>query len=381
MAKKIINLLLLACFMLSFAAPAAAADFSSKVSGMNKLTGVRVFSDGDKKVRIVLDTAREAVYKKFVLSNPTRIAIDIQNAWVGDNVERETPVAGGMVGKVRVRQFDATTVRVVVEANVGRDNYRVFPLGANAEAKKSPRIVMDFGELAGIDTAGANPSTNENEGDQVMAVLPDASQAVPKQIKLFDEPGISGKTIAIDPGHGGSDAGAIGPTGVTEKSVTFNIARKLQKLLTEAGAKVVMTRTTDKDVAFAEATAVEELQARCDIANKAKADIFVSIHMDAFVNQQASGTTGYYYPKTNGDERLARFVRAGVIGQLKTDDRTTRTCNFYVVKHTDMPATLIEVAFISNPKEEQLLKSEAGVEKAAKGIYNGIEKYFSQAEQ
>lgn len=380
MAKKIINMLLLACFMLSCAVPAAAAaDFGSKVSGMNKLTGVRVFSDGDKKVRIVLDTSKEAVYKKFVLPNPTRIAIDIQNAWVGDNVAQETPVAGGMVGKVRVRQFDATTVRVVVEANVGRENYRVFTLGANAEAKKSSRIVLDFGELAGGDGASSRPADNENEGDQVTAVLPDASQAIPKQIKLFDEPGISGKTIAIDPGHGGSDGGAIGPTGVTEKSVTFNIARKLQKLLTDAGAKVVMTRSTDKDVAYADASAVEELQARCDIANKAKADIFISIHMDAFVNQQASGTTGYYYPKTNGDERLARFVRAGVIEQLKTDDRTTRTCNFYVVKHTNMPATLVEVAFISNPKEEQLLKSTAGVDKAAQGIFNGIDKYFSDA--
>ncbi len=377
MAKKWIHLLLFICFLTGCAVPVEAANFGSKVSGMTKLSGVRVFSDGDKKVRIVLDTSKEAVYKKFVLSNPTRIAIDIQNAWVGDNVKKDTPVAGGMVGKVRVSQFDKTTVRVVVEANVGKDNYRVFALPADPAAEKSPRIVLDFGELAGTDAA--KPPSKTGEGDLV-TVLPDASQAVPKQIKLFDTPGIKGKTIAIDPGHGGSDGGAVGPSGVTEKSVTFRIAQKLEKLLADAGANVVMTRASDVDVAYPDASAVEELQARCDVANDAKADIFVSIHMDAFVNQQASGTTGYFYPKTNGDERLAKFVRAGVIAQLKTDDRTTRTCNFYVVKHTNMPATLVEVAFISNPKEEQLLKSDAGAEKAAKGIYNGIDKYFSYAD-
>jgi N-acetylmuramoyl-L-alanine amidase len=375
MIKKFLNLLLLVCFMSVCALPAEAADFGSKVSGMTKLNNVRVFSDGDKKVRIVLDTSKEASYKKFVLSNPTRIAVDIENAWVGDNVAKETPVAGGMVGKVRVSQFNATTVRVVIEANVGKDKYRVFALGENKAAGKSPRIVLDFGEMA--DDAASVPT--ESGTMQSKETLPDASEAVPKEITLFEVPGISGKKIAIDAGHGGSDAGATGPSGVTEKSVTFRIAQKLETLLKSAGATVIMTRSSDVDVAYADASAAEELQARCDIANNANADIFVSIHMDAFVNQQASGTTGYYYPKTNGDERLAKFVKNGVIAKLGTDDRTTRTCNFYVVKNTKMPATLVEVAFISNAKEESLLKSDAGAQKAAQGIYDGIEKYFSDA--
>lgn len=375
MRRSMVMWLVLLCFVMN-PAVVLASDFSDRVSGMAKVQDVRVFSDGDKRVRVVLDTTKETTYKTFVLANPTRIAIDIKNAWLSPTVAKDTPVAGGLVGKVRVSQFNADTVRVVVEANVSKDRYKVFALKANPEADKSNRIVMDFGDLAQEETSKAAAAIDE-AASVTKPSLPDASEVVTKEISLFDTPGLKGKVITIDPGHGGSDTGAIGPTGITEKEITLAIGLQLQQLLEDAGAKVIMTRTTDTDVARPQATAVEELQARCDVANDANADVFISIHMDAFVNREAQGTSSYYYPKTNGDVRLAKFVREGVLAQLATDDRNSRTCNFYVVKHTTMPATLVEVAFVSNPAEEKLLKSPAGAQKAALGIFKGLDRYFS----
>lgn len=191
--------------------------------------------------------------------------------------------------------------------------------------------------------------------------------------------GVKGKKITIDAGHGGNDSGAIGPTGVMEKTVTLRIANELRRLLVAEGATVYMTRTTDTEVSpkGANASDIEELQARCDVANNTKSDIFISIHMDSFSSGAAKGTTGYYYSLGSRRSRdLADKVRQGVIDQIGTQSRGTQSCNFYVVKHTDMPATLVEVAFISNSQEEQLLNSEDGIKKAAQGIADGIADYF-----
>lgn len=369
MQKAIILCAGILCFLLN-PALGSAAGFSDRVGSMVKVAGVRVYTNGDSKVRIVLDTSKAAQYKTLVLSNPTRIAVDIKGAWLSPAVAKDTPVAGGLVGKVRISQFDPDTVRVVVEANVSKDRYKVFPLKADAKAQKLNRIVMDFGELAQDDTSKI-PVTEE-----ILSSEPAVSPVV-KTVKLFDEPGLKGKVIAIDPGHGGSDSGAIGPGGALEKNVTLSISMAVKKMLEDAGARVVMTRTKDVDVAFVNASAVEELQARVDVANRANADVFVSVHMDSFVNQQAKGTTTYIYEKTNGDARIGRFVKEEVVGQLGTNDRNMRTCNFYVVKHTKMPATLAEIAFISNPEEERMMTSGEGVKKAATGIYKALDRYFS----
>ena len=191
---------------------------------------------------------------------------------------------------------------------------------------------------------------------------------------------MNGKTIVIDAGHGGNDAGAIGPTGVMEKTVTLNVALELEKLLSAEGAQVIMTRTTDKTVSpnGAAASDIEELQARCDVANDAKADIFISIHADSFTKPDAKGTTAYYYgqAETADGKKLAESIRSALCEQIRTPSRGTKPCNFYVVRHCDMPATLIELAFISNPAEEQILSSEEGILKAAQGIFDGIEDYF-----
>ena len=167
---------------------------------------------------------------------------------------------------------------------------------------------------------------------------------------------------------------------MTEKGVTLRVAKALQKLLQAEGATVLMTRTTDTEVSPKKANAsdVEELQARCDVGNDGNADIFISMHMDSFTNSTPSGTTGYYYTKgSKASQRLARYVSEGVVTALGTGNRGPKSCNFYVVKHTDMPATLVEMAFISNDKEEKLMNSEVGINRAAEGILNGLRRFFS----
>ena len=197
--------------------------------------------------------------------------------------------------------------------------------------------------------------------------------------KLSEMTNLNGKKIAIDAGHGGNDAGAIGPSGVMEKTATLKVALALEKLLKDEGAEVIMTRTIDTEVSSKgrHASAIEELQSRCDVANKAKVDIFISIHMDSFTNPAAKGTTGYYYSQgTSNSKKLADCIRKALCSEIKTPSRGTQPCNFYVVKNTDMPATLIEVLFISNPAEEKFINSKEGVQKAAQGILDGIEDYF-----
>lgn len=374
-------MLLTMCLLLWGQQGAEAAGFAQRAGSMSEITGIRVSTDADK-TRIVVDGTKETEYKVSVISNPQRIIIDIQNAWVSPNVKKATNIDSRFAKAVRIAQHDSSTVRVVVESSMGKNNYKVFALKGGTTAY---RVVMDFGKVgggsknSGIDfTPQTKPSSttgsNTNKGDTV-GTTPSGTTTEP----AFT-PGLKGKIIALDAGHGGSDTGAIGPTGVTEKGVTLRVAKALQKLLQAEGATVLMTRTTDTEVSPKKANAsdVEELQARCDVGNDGNADIFISMHMDSFTNSTPSGTTGYYYTKgSKASQRLAQYVSEGVVTALGTGNRGTKSCNFYVVKHTDMPATLVEMAFISNDKEEKLMNSEAGINRAAEGILNGLRRFFS----
>ena len=378
-------MLLTMCLMLWGQQGAEAAGFAQRAGSMSEITGIRVSTDADK-TRVVVDGTKETEYKVSVISNPQRIIIDIQNAWVSPNVKKATNIDSRFAKAVRIAQHDSSTVRVVVESSMGKNNYKVFALKGGTTAY---RVVMDFGKVGGgsknsgidfnpqpkPDTSGSSTTgSNTNKGDTV-GTTPSGTST-----ESVFTPGIKGKIIALDAGHGGSDTGAIGPTGVTEKGVTLRVAKALQKLLQAEGATVLMTRTTDTEVSPKKANAsdVEELQARCDVGNDGNADIFISMHMDSFTNSTPSGTTGYYYTKgSKAGQRLAQYLSEGVVTALGTGNRGTKSCNFYVVKHTDMPATLVEMAFISNDKEEKLMNSEAGINRAAEGLLNGLRRFFS----
>lgn len=184
---------------------------------------------------------------------------------------------------------------------------------------------------------------------------------------------LAGKVICLDPGHGGSDPGAIGPTGTLEKDNTLAIAILLKEKLEKNGATVVMTRDSDTTVACT--LDREELSARVEVANNAQADLFISIHNDAFTSSAAAGTTTFHY----GDKesiKLAGCIQQNLSEKLRTKNRGCRFASFYILRYTNMPSVLIEVAFISNIVEEMLLTSIDGRDNAAESICNGVLKYF-----
>ena len=174
--------------------------------------------------------------------------------------------------------------------------------------------------------------------------------------------GSKGK-IAIDPGHGGSDAGAVGPSGIREKDITLKVGLKVRDLLESYGYTVVMTRTTDTFVS---------LQERCDIANNSNADLFVSIHNNSFGDPSANGTETFSYFSYDEGGQVARSIQSKLVSALGLRNRGTKTADFYVLRNTKMPAALTELAFISNPTEEALLNTEDFQNKAAKAIVDGI---------
>lgn len=210
--------------------------------------------------------------------------------------------------------------------------------------------------------ASSDSITEDSSNSQLDISVPESSR-------------LDGKVICLDPGHGGCDPGAIGPSGTFEKDNNLAIALSLKEKLENHGATVIMTRDNDSAVWGTDSPAGEELRARIDIANESDADIFVSIHNDSFTNNSASGTTTFH----NGDSesiKLASNIQSCLVEELCTKDRGVRFASFYVIRYTSMPAVLIETAFISNPEEELLLASYDGRSKAAQSIFAGIVKYF-----
>ncbi len=191
--------------------------------------------------------------------------------------------------------------------------------------------------------------------------------------------------VCLDPGHGGNDKGAIGPTGYFEKEANLEIGLKLRDLLITGGYNVLMTRETDTNVNLppvdrngdGKITQGDELQARCDIANQAQADIYVSLHNNANRDTTQSGTETYYFSQSYQGKLLAFCIQEELTKQINRLNRGIKAANFYVLTYTNMPSVLVESAFISNPEEEALLRDAHFKQKIAQGIFQGIERYFS----
>ena len=183
--------------------------------------------------------------------------------------------------------------------------------------------------------------------------------------------GIKGKKIIIDAGHGGHDPGAIGPSGVKEKDINLAISKLLKSELEKLGAVVVLTRDQDYFL---------QLSERTDIANMSDFDAFISIHCDSYLST-SQGTTTFYNNRVNYNGpksiQLAQVVQKNLINAIGTTNRGVQEQEFYVNRMNELPSILVEVAFISNPREETLLKSSTFQQKAAKGIATGIKEYFN----
>lgn len=186
-------------------------------------------------------------------------------------------------------------------------------------------------------------------------------------------------TVVIDPGHGDRDVGAIGKNGLLERDVCLEVAKRVKKYLQQHSVTVVLTRNTNHP-GFPELR-TSNLQYRCDIASRAKADLFISIHCDSFTDRKANGTTTFCFRKNSLAGKLAKLIQRNLVETLKTHDRGVKEANFYVLRKTQMPAVLVELAFISNPQEEQKLGTAEFQDKCAKAITRGVLQMLSIPEK
>ena len=179
--------------------------------------------------------------------------------------------------------------------------------------------------------------------------------------------GNGGRTlvVCIDPGHGGEDPGAV-CNDVEEKVVNLEISLRIRPLIEAMGYGVVMTRTTDITLS---------LQERCNIANNARADIFVSVHNNAYLTTSEGTETFCYYDSEEG-RRLATLIHNQVVKRIGLTNRGVKEAGFYVLKNTDMPAALLEGAFITNPEEAELLQDPEFQQEIAEGVAEGVHKYL-----
>lgn len=194
---------------------------------------------------------------------------------------------------------------------------------------------------------------------------------------------LANKTIVIDPGHGTPDAGAIGPRGSFEKDATLAIALVVSSTLKQAGAKVILTRSGDNSP-VSPFTVKSDLASRVDLANSQNADLLISLHCNSYSSPDVSGTTTYYNsdnPKSNESLQLAKAIQAALAPVLNTNNRGVQEADYNTIKKTDMPAVLIEVAFISNPTEEKRLQDQIFRSNVAAGILKGLYSYVLMEKQ
>lgn len=277
-------------------------------------------------------------YSTMYLDNPYRVVIDVQGVKVDlpiDELEK-VQLNNPFINKIRAGQFSDDIARIVLEL-------------------KSP---VGFSELS-------------SQGNQEITFL-------------FQKGSLAGKLIVIDPGHGTAnglgiiDPGAMGASGLTEREVVMDISAKVAALLTEKGAKVILTRTTQSTNLT--------LDGRVQLANSVNADLFVSIHANASFNRNASGTSTYYYapasdpvlgPQRAQRVRLAQLVQQSLVAHGQRKNLGIIQSSFKVIRETNMPSILVETAFISNSTEEKLLADAAFRAKMVRGIVEGIERYYN----
>ena len=299
--------------------------------------------------------------KDTVNNKPYRMVVDIQKKGVAprENYYGKKPVAP---------VAEKASAKVAEEKVPAKEPPKV-------EVKPAAKVVEKSVAKPKANTQAKTESKPAPKQPIVLPTMPEKS--VPEVVNYRTTGGIGGKTIVLDPGHGGSDPGAIGPTGLQEKQVTLPIAEYLKSILEAKGAKVILTRTTDVDVYGPHASGVDELQARVNVANGNRADAFISIHINSFSNPNVGGIATYYFDGSDQSKKLASAVQGQIAEHSGFNgDRGIQPGNLYVLRHSLMPSILVELGFISNPKEEGHLKETSTRQEFANELAKGLELYF-----
>jgi N-acetylmuramoyl-L-alanine amidase len=409
MLRGALSLLLLMSLYLAMPAQAAQVD------------NIRLWAAPDH-ARLVFDLSGQAEASVFTLDNPRRLVIDLEQSRLDTDLA-SLDLQGSAITAVRSGVRDGSGLRVVLELSREVEP-RHFTLPPNDQ----------YGHRLVVDMEYPGESAVENPIDPIEAMIREQEMAANRHRgeAASETPRIDPEVvaqqpaaphprrdiiIAIDPGHGGEDPGAIGPGGTREKDVVMEISRRLQRLVDGAeGFRAVMIRDGDYYVG---------LRQRTRIAREQKADFFVSIHADAFNSPRPSGSSVYALSQSGATSETAQWLAAsenradligGVDGNLSLNDKDevlrgvlldltmTATLNdslsiggqvldqlgrvnrlhrsrveqagFMVLKSPDIPSLLIETGFISNPDEERRLRDSGHQQRLAESIFAGIEAHF-----
>lgn len=376
---------------------AEAAEAEMRRGSQATVQGLRFWSN-PSYTRIVVDADQETGFTHHLLKKdpaiqkPQRLYIDMSNSRLGDTIQKVIPINDELLSDARAGQYTADTVRIVVDIKSFK-HYKIFSL-------KNPfRIVLDvWGQDLERSVAEETVSAPETPAGQLPA------GAIARQLAL----GV--RRVVIDPGHGGRDFGAPGYIkGVYEKDVVLQIAKRLaRKVEQDLNLEAVLTRSGDYFLTLEERTA---------IANTKNADLFISIHTNANRDRRAYGVETYFLNLATDDDaimvaarenatsarnisdlekilndlmqnakisessRLAGKVQSAMVHQLAQNyshiqNKGVKQAPFYVLLGAQMPAILVETAFISNPRECERLTQASYQEAVAEGIIRGIRKYI-----
>ena len=377
------------------------------------LVAVRVWP-GTEYTRITLEGPSEIQFSQLMLSNPDRLVIDLQGVEFNSVLQalpEKVLESDPLIARIRAAVNRPGVVRVVVELKAGIKP-QIFTL--NPISRYGHRLVVDLYPENPVDPILAlihkrspmEAATGEGGGEVVAAGDTAPNRGAARANRLY--------TVVIDPGHGGEDPGAIGRRGSYEKNVTLSIARRLKrKIDAEPNMQAVLTRNGDYFV---------PLYKRVSIARRAQADLFVSVHADAFTRPEANGSSVYVLSERGASSTAARWLAqkeneadliggvnitrqeghlartlldlsqtatindslklaSAVLSQIGTINRLHKPrveqAGFAVLRSPDVPSILVETAFISNPAEEKRLNDQAYQEKMADAIVAGLRKYFA----
>ena len=194
---------------------------------------------------------------------------------------------------------------------------------------------------------------------------------------------VSNKVIVIDAGHGKPDEGAESRNGTTEAETNLKIALKLQNLLEQSGSTVILTRSDenaiyDLDSKTLKEKKISDIHNRVKIGNESSADIFVSIHLNKIPQEQYWGWQCFYKEGNESSTKLAKSIQQNLNEAIQKDNKRVamKLDSVYIMKHVDIPISIVECGFLSNEEEEKLLLDDNYQDRLAWGIYNGIIDYF-----
>lgn len=194
---------------------------------------------------------------------------------------------------------------------------------------------------------------------------------------------VSGKTVVLDAGHGVPDEGAQSSNGTTEAETNLKITLKVQNLLEQSGCNVILTRSDenaiyDLDAQTLKQKKISDIHNRVKIGNESSADIFVSIHLNKIPQQQYYGWQCFYKPNDENSIKLAKLLQENLNKSIQKENKRVamKLDTVYIMKHVEIPISIVECGFLSNPEEEKQLLENTYQDKLAWGIYNGIIEYF-----